>query len=170
MILHGMLPYVEGSRFTVRSHNPPPPGSIKKLHHLTKEAKIERSKILPLKRCILHLPSGGSDGNYMVTFEVVNNIRAGPDHDAQVVAVRVLDSGPAFPEHLKGVGLVVAKLYYPLFSDHAGDDDTDPFLWLARQYEREAASYHRLSDLQGSVIPVFYGSYSLELPVEGSPS
>lgn len=60
---------------------------------------------------------------------------------------------------------LLQQVYDPLYFDHS-DDDTDPFLCVRCHYSREAASYTRLSDLQGTVIAAYYGSYSLELPVD----
>ncbi|KAJ9284666.1 hypothetical protein DTO021C3_7793 [Paecilomyces variotii] len=159
------VPYVKGHRFTVRSQNPPAPAPITESCSLTKEADIERRTVPPLQRCILHPPVGGSDGHSMVTFEVSHEIRAGEDHSAQIVAVNILNTSPDCPKTLQGVTTAVAKLYDPLYFDHS-DDDTDPFLCVKCHYSREAASYARLSDLQGTVIPAYYGSYSLELPVD----
>ncbi|PGH20388.1 hypothetical protein AJ80_03656 [Polytolypa hystricis UAMH7299] len=140
-----LVPYVKGRRLTVCSHNPPPPGVTTESRSLTKEADIER----------------GSDGDIMVTFEVVHGIRVGEDHSAQVVAANILKAGPNYPKALQGITTAVAKLYDSLYFDHY-DDGPDPFLCLT--------SFTKLSDLQGTVIPAYYGSYSLELPVDESSS
>ncbi|KKZ60238.1 hypothetical protein EMCG_05048 [[Emmonsia] crescens] len=163
------LPYVKGRRFTVCSHNPPPPGLASESRSLTKEANIERRTVPPIQRCILHPPLGGSDGDIMVTFEVAHEIRAGEGHFAQVLAVNILNASPSYPKPLQGITTAVAKLYDPLYFDHT-DFAADPFLITKYHYSRETASYTRLSDLQGTVIPVYYGSYSLELPVDESSS
>ncbi|KLJ06185.1 hypothetical protein EMPG_10389 [Blastomyces silverae] len=163
------VPYVKGRRFTVRSHNPPPPGLASESRSLTKEADIERRTVPPIQRCILHPPLGGSDGDIMVTFEVAHGIRTGEGHSAQVLAVKILNASPSYPKALQGITTAVAKLYDPLYFDHT-DDEADPFLLAKYHYSREAASYTRLSDFQGTVIPAYYGSYSLELPVDESSS
>ncbi|KAK2797822.1 hypothetical protein FQN50_009066 [Emmonsiellopsis sp. PD_5] len=163
------VPYVKGRRFTVRSHNPPPPGLPSESRSLTKEANIERQTVPPIQRCLLHPPLGGSDGDIMVTFEVSHEIRAGEDHSAQVLAVKILNARPNYPTALHGINTAVAKLYDPLYFDHT-DDGVDPFLLTKYNYSRETASYTRLSDFHGTVIPAYYGSYSLELPVDDSSS
>lgn len=60
---------------------------------------------------------------------------------------------------------VVAKLYDPLYFD---DDDLsfNPFKAVNYNYTREVVTYEVLSDLQGSTIPTYYGSYSLDIPVD----
>lgn len=60
---------------------------------------------------------------------------------------------------------VVAKLYDPLYFD---DDDLylNPFKAVDYNYTCEVAAFETLSDLQGSTIPKYYGSYSLDIPVD----
>jgi hypothetical protein len=161
------VPYSQGQRFTVRSHNPPlPPPKKDGACQLSKQAKVERLELSPLNRCLLHPPATGSPGTSTVEFEISRPLKAGNDHKAQVVVVNILrvDS-----EALNGVTTAVAKFYDPLYFDHS-DDGEDPFICVNYFYPYEVASYNRLSDLQGTVIPTFYGSYSLELPVPESSS
>lgn len=41
-----------------------------------------------------------------------------------------------------------------------------PFLVADKEYTRKVAAYKALSDFQGSIIPQYYGSYSLDIPLE----
>ena len=61
--------------------------------------------------------------------------------------------------------LVVAKLYDPMYID---DDEfyVNPFLVADKEYTHEVAAYRAFSDFQGSTIPQYYGSYSLDIPLE----
>ncbi|GAB1191418.1 hypothetical protein APSETT444_000590 [Aspergillus pseudonomiae] len=53
---------------------------------------------------------------------------------------------------------MVAKIYDPFYHDF----DEDSFLGADYDYTHECAAYTHLSDLQGSVIPRFFGSYNLK--------
>ncbi|KAB8255790.1 hypothetical protein BDV32DRAFT_161606 [Aspergillus pseudonomiae] len=53
---------------------------------------------------------------------------------------------------------MVAKIYDPFYHDF----DEDSFLGADYDYTHECAAYTHLSDLQGSVIPRFFGSYTLK--------
>ncbi|EER39539.1 conserved hypothetical protein [Histoplasma capsulatum H143] len=61
---------------------------------------------------------------------------------------------------------LVAKIYDPLNFSHI-QDDMDPFLCVDRDYSRETATYTALSksNLPGTVIPRYFGSYTLQWPV-----
>jgi hypothetical protein len=59
---------------------------------------------------------------------------------------------------------VVAKFYDPLYWDHY--DDGDAFHGVNYHYTHEAASYDKLIELQGTIVPHYYGSFSLDLPVD----
>ncbi|KAL1855952.1 hypothetical protein Plec18170_003819 [Paecilomyces lecythidis] len=57
-------------------------------------------------------------------------------------------------------------MYDPLYFD---DDEgfVNPFRCVDKHYTYEARVYNVLSDMQGWLIPKFYGSYTLDIPVEG---
>ncbi|RMZ38481.1 hypothetical protein CA14_007780 [Aspergillus flavus] len=57
---------------------------------------------------------------------------------------------------------MVAKIYDPLYHDFSFNDE-DPFLGVDYDYTHECAAYMHLSNLQGSVIPRFFGSYTLTI-------
>ncbi|EEP81434.1 predicted protein [Uncinocarpus reesii 1704] len=156
--------YTRARPFTVRSHIPPPIGSPLEPCTPWDDPRKERETISPLQRCLLHPPSGGLDGDHTVEFKVVHHLRAGRDHNSQVVVVSILNVSDNCPEVLVGVTTAVAKFYDPL---HADPDDWgfDPFFYSHQCYISEAAAYSKLSDLQGTVIPTYYGSYTLQLPV-----
>ena len=59
---------------------------------------------------------------------------------------------------------LIAKFYNPLYFDHK-QDDADPFLCTDHDYSHETAVCKALYQLQGTIIPRFYGSYTCELPI-----
>lgn len=58
--------------------------------------------------------------------------------------------------------MVAAKFYDPLYNDHILID-----AWASADYSyrNEAQAYQRLKPLQGVVVPRFYGSYTVDMPV-----
>lgn len=159
------LPYLTGQKLVLRSHTPPSPtvGSCA-LNPITAN---ERESKHPLERCLLHPPLPGSDRRHAVLMEITATIRVGDDQCAQLAAVQVLNVTPTTIHGLPTNQTLVAKLYDPLYFDHE-QDDADPFLCVDRDYSHETAAYTALSKLQGTVIPKYYGSYSLEIPVDAT--
>lgn len=81
--------------------------------------------------------------------------------------VEVLTASCPLVECLSKGQCVVAKLYDPMYID---DDNLyiNLFLVANKDYTNETAAYKALSDFQGSKIPRYYGSYSLDIPLEPS--
>ncbi|KAL1875021.1 hypothetical protein Plec18167_005689 [Paecilomyces lecythidis] len=164
------FPYVVGRKFHVRSHVPPPPTPLKPGCCLESDAgRLERQKLHPIDRCLLHPPLAGSDGPMELDLEISWPLSVGrSNHRAQLVAVDVANAD----EHAAVLGQgkrLVAKIYDPLYAT-AKDNDFDPFLLMDKNYTHEAAAYTRLPELQGSSIPRYYGSFSLEIPTSRSMS
>ena len=125
------------------------------------QARRERESIDPVQRCLLHPPLPGVFTSGVAELEIVRLVRAGDQHGAQLLAVRVLTSTHDLPSD---TGLL-AKLYDPLYFDHE-QDEADPFLCVDRAYTHESAVYTKIMDFQGSLIPKYYGSFSLSLPID----
>ncbi|KAK9239598.1 hypothetical protein V1525DRAFT_397871 [Lipomyces kononenkoae] len=159
------LPYYPGQQFTVVSHDPPEPTTYR--CNLNIHTARERESKHPLERCILHPPLPGSIGVTTVYLRIVESVRLGDNHSAQVAKVQVERVIPHESSSPPVDTPLIAKFYDPLYFDHE-QDDVDPFLCVDRHYSHEVAAYNALSDLQGSTIPRYYGSYSLELPAEAT--
>ncbi|RDL34546.1 uncharacterized protein BP5553_07674 [Venustampulla echinocandica] len=157
------FPFTVGKQLQVRPHIPPPPPRNRFSAFLENDRRHERDFIDPVQRCLLHPPvlgpRGGLDSG-VTELEIVRLVRAGDGHAAQLLAVRVLTSTNGLLPDMN----LLAKLYDPLYFDHE-QDDVDPFLAVYRAHTRECAVYKKVADLQGSVIPKFYGSFTLSLPV-----
>ncbi|KAK2789858.1 hypothetical protein FQN53_001221 [Emmonsiellopsis sp. PD_33] len=95
--------------------------------------------------------------------EIIDAIRAGDNHSAQLVTVLVKQVSPqnTLPTDTK----LPAKIYDPLYYDHE-QDDADPFLCVDRDYSQETAVYRSLPNLYGTIIPRYFGSFTLKLPVD----
>lgn len=160
------FPYATGTRLEVRSHTPPPPPSSYQSCDLEFEARQERRSVDPVERCLLHPPSGGTFTAGTAELEIVDFVRAGDQHSAQLFTDRVLSSSSItqkLPSGADSDELLVAKLYDPLYFDHE-QDDADPFMCVDLAYRRETAAYTKLQSFQGGVIPRFFGSFSLSVP------
>ncbi|PYI09185.1 hypothetical protein BO78DRAFT_395049 [Aspergillus sclerotiicarbonarius CBS 121057] len=161
------VPFTTGRAFTVRSHVTPPPTLVtrdccRNFHH----GREERARLPPVARSLKHPPLLGDLGSDIVEFEILDPIKVGDGHNAQVFNVRILNAQPN-SEVFHGRKELVAKVYDPLYLD---DDDgfLNPFLCVDKHYTHEVHAYRVLSNLQGNLIPRFYGSYSLDIRCEGT--
>ncbi|KAK2880684.1 hypothetical protein FQN49_000453 [Arthroderma sp. PD_2] len=157
------FPYTLGQEFTVRSHVPPPPTDLDCLPD--RAARREREEYNPLERCFIH-PPAGSDGNQVVRFKISKAILLEDNHNAQLGIVDILHVAPCTAGGPQENTTILAKFYDPLYYNHV-QDDVDPFLGAEYNYSHETAAYAALSELQGHAIPKYYGSFALELPVNG---
>ncbi|KAK9362912.1 hypothetical protein V1504DRAFT_438149 [Lipomyces starkeyi] len=146
---------------SIRSHDPAAPA----VGHcdLTRDGAWEREWKHPLEPCILHPPRPGSFGTATVDLKIVDIVRAGDQRSSQLVTVQVVNVDPPGSSLPLSNITLMAKIYDPLYFDHE-QDDADPFLCVDRAYCREVAAYKALSELQGTTIPRYYGSYSFDLP------
>ncbi|KFY13505.1 hypothetical protein V492_03225 [Pseudogymnoascus sp. VKM F-4246] len=160
------LPYTIGSCLKAHPHTPQPPdnedfpGCEPKCGDET-----EKHTVRPFDCCLLHPPWPGKTGAGVVEFKVVDWVRAGDPNTSQVVAIRVLNSTVGLPTDRD----IIAKIYDPLYFNHI-HTFADIFRFADYCYRRESAAYSHLVDLQGSVIPRYYGSYTISLPGNGKVS
>ncbi|GLA19489.1 hypothetical protein AnigIFM62618_007600 [Aspergillus niger] len=156
------IPYIKGWRFSARSHTTPAPTpvTLNGCRNSDRERE-ERAKLGPVARCCKNPPLPGDLGQQTVELEVLDPIRVGDGHSAQVFQVRVLNP-ELNTEVFQRTSQLVAKVYDPLYlDDHGGY--LNPFLCVNKHYTHEAQTYRALSDLQGGLIPRFYGSYSTDI-------
>ncbi|PGH28296.1 hypothetical protein AJ80_00187 [Polytolypa hystricis UAMH7299] len=155
------LPYIKGQCLTVQSHEPPAPTNNDCSYDPI--TAREREHIHPLKRCILHPPLEGQDGSTIANLEIIETVRAGDSHCAQLVVMQVKQVSPqnALPMGRR----LLAKIYDPLYFDHE-QDDADPFLCVDRDYSHETASYMALRELYGKIVPYYFGSFTLRWHVD----
>ncbi|ODH45038.1 hypothetical protein ACO22_00430 [Paracoccidioides brasiliensis] len=131
---------------------------------LSYEGHRERESTHPVDRCILHLPLPGLTGKGTIRLKVDGPVRTGDQHSAQLVTVHMVDKTPEISDSIPTDKYLVAKLYDPLYFDHE-QDDVDPFRYTDLAYSHETAAYRLLYPLEGTVIPKYYGSFTLELPI-----
>lgn len=96
----------------------------------------------------------------MAEVKIVRPIRTGDNCKAQLVVIQVTSSSSSMlPTDVE----LVAKIYDSLYFNH--DDDEDPFFCVDNAYSHETAAYRKLSDLQGDILPKYFGSFTIQLPV-----
>ena len=157
------LPYITGWKFTARQHNPPPPTRVTPGSCLNDDVGyLEWKEMNPVERCLQHPPLEGSYGSFSLDLQIRGTLRAGDDHNDQVVVVDVLTED----SHLKGQS-IVAKIYDPLYF-YDDDGYVNSLACVDKHYTHEAGIYAALSDLQGSMIPRYYGSFSIDIPIDSS--
>ncbi|OJJ70272.1 hypothetical protein ASPBRDRAFT_56092 [Aspergillus brasiliensis CBS 101740] len=158
------VPYTLGWRFTAEYHSVPAPTLVTRGCCMNSESdKKERKHLSPVDRCLKRPPLPGGKGNDAVRLEILQLLKCGDGHNSQVFIVRLLAStSQSLPQD--GTELV-AKIYDPLyFNDDEGR--LNPFLCMDQYYTYEANVYKALGEFQGRGIPRYYGSYSLDLPVD----
>ncbi|EER37887.1 conserved hypothetical protein [Histoplasma capsulatum H143] len=161
------VPYVEGWVFSVQSHIPPPPTPVTKDCCRNFQAgRVERRQLLPVERCLRHPPLPGNMEPRTIDLKVLDLLQVGDACNAQVFTVQILEVRPD-PQYFQSNRKLVAKIYDPLyFSDEEGF--LNPFHCVDKHYTHEAHAYNVLSKSHGGRVPRFYGSYSLNIPVDRS--
>ncbi|KAJ5584225.1 uncharacterized protein N7459_004025 [Penicillium hispanicum] len=160
------VPYIKGWRFTVQTHTPPARTLVTWNCHINdKKSKKERLQLDLIDRCLKHPPLPGQLGDNTVTLEIEDSFKTGDGHISQVFLVRLIGANPRIPNLPSDGVRLVAKVYDPLYIDY-DLGCFNPFICVDQWYSHEANVYPVLSHLQGQGIPKFYGSYSLDLPVD----
>ncbi|KAI9781090.1 MAG: hypothetical protein M1816_002561 [Peltula sp. TS41687] len=162
------LPYFPGQYILIRPHESPLP--IHSSCSLTPVSALERQQLHPLERCLLHPPLPGSIGSGTIQLRILQSVRVGDGHNAQLMRVQAAGSreDSNTPYFLPSGVDLMAKFYDPLYCDHE-QDDVDPFVSTDYHYTHETAVYKALSPVQGEFVPRYHGSYSCDFPIPGRP-
>lgn len=120
----------------------------------------------PEEKCVNLPPVPGtteqsSPETAAVTVEVTEELRVEDEQKSQLAVVRIVDSSTPHPAEE-----MVAKFYDPLYfpDDQDPAETDDPFYSVDLAYTHESAAYRQLTDLQGLIIPRFYGCFTLDFP------
>lgn len=158
------VPYAHAWKFAVHQHVPPDPTPVTYNCCLSNKFEMEERRLLPpAERCLRHSPLPGKIVSSVVQLEILDLIRVGDGCNAQVFTVKILGTGFNNGRNKE----LVAKVYDPLYFDDEGGL-IDPFRCVDKHYTHEVRAYNMLSELQGGLIPKFYGSYSFDISVHGS--
>ena len=164
------FPYTKGATIKISAHEPPsPPPPRRGILWADVE---EWRDFSPLERCLKHPPPPGVDLSGSAVLEIQSPVQAGDDLRSQVVRVQVkpADGGEGSQSILSkfpspdSQTQIVAKFYDPLYFNHK-QTDGDAFKLLNSTYPTEAGAYSKLEQVQGRVIPRYYGSFTCSFPV-----
>lgn len=128
----------------------------------------EMQNIHPLEMCLRHPPSThASPDADAIRFQVVDRVRVHDGCPSQISKVEI-KQGPLEDRETKRLRTststgITAKLYDPLYMDL--DDHMDPFMHADFCFAQESFVYEQMKPLWGSVVPYFYGSFTVEVPV-----
>ncbi|KAJ9219570.1 hypothetical protein DTO027B5_4838 [Paecilomyces variotii] len=160
------FPYTKGWIFHAQTHISPPPTPVTYNCCLsTTQEREDRERLGKLRWCLDHPPLSGEMGAGGIDLEIQDAFRVGDRCNAQVFTAKVLQAPPNF-RCLQPGKEIITKIYDPLyFNDEGGY--INPFRSVDKHYTHEARTYDVLSDIQGQLIPTFYGSYTSDIPVDG---
>lgn len=167
-------PYIKGSRWEIQEHDPPQPFGVgyKTMHERGPKAlaNMLQEQLPQSVYCMLNSPRGPEPppNTARIQIEVVETLRVNASQGPQVVVCRIISSDrDGIERKLKKLGCqLVAKLYDPLYYHHDGKFD---IIELAdMEYSREAAAYEHLQEegVDGQLLPAYFGSFTLEIPLE----
>ena len=160
-----LIPYAIDWTFHAQQHIAPPPPELSYRGCVnTPEQHTHLRQLHPIEQCLENPPLEGSYGPTRIELCVRDTIRVDDKHNAQLAVVEVLAAEPPVGGLVQGTH-VVAKLYDPLYVDDEGLT-MNPFMISDQAYTCEVATYNVLPDLQGAKIPRYFGSDSLDIPVE----
>ena len=164
------FPYTKGAKLKISPHEPPsPPPPRRGIVYADVE---EWRDFSPLQRCLKHPPPPGVNLSGSAVLEIQSPVQADDDLRSQVVRVQVKPAGS--DEGSQNIlsklpspdsqAQIVAKLYDPLYFNH-NQTDGDPFKLINSTYPTEAGAYSKLQQVQGKIIPRYYGSFTCSFPV-----
>ncbi|KAM3523731.1 hypothetical protein NHJ13051_004919 [Beauveria bassiana] len=159
-------PYNVGATFLATSHNPSSNTSRafpRPTDHVQERIRTRH----PAELCLEYLPDPGMrPGNRQLHLTITEQLQVSECENSQVVTTRPLAvQGQPLPFNVARDAVVAAKFYDPLYNDHIL---IDAWKSVDYSYRNDAQAYQRLGPLQGIVVPRFYGSYTVDIPVPQS--
>jgi hypothetical protein len=159
------IPYQVGNVLSARSYSPPPAGDF---YYTWAYGRIkdEIRDFHPLQLCLKTPPATGTLGDETVCLRIIHQIRVQDLSNSQVVKVKPIEwEGKGYPLFLTARSSgVAAKLYDPMYYDF-DENRPDPFANCDAAYAHETMAYSHLRPLYGTVVPHFYGSYTIDIPL-----
>ncbi|CAN6645241.1 hypothetical protein TRVA0_021S00342 [Trichomonascus vanleenenianus] len=151
---------------TLRSHTPPNlMESYKRLRHIFHRGRVDLND-LPMLDTVLEVPPlPGQEGEDEIKIKLLEEI-VPPEEDCQRLFMAEITSAhvPQMDGDSNGMK-VVAELFDPLTI--VGNDAS---VQSDLTYISTATCYKLLKDLQGKLIPKYYGSYTMKVPVKDHPN
>ena len=158
------IPYTVGTVLEAQVHHPSEPPD--EMGRLSRELVDKTYHVSPLQLCLDNQPMTGSLDAGKLTFRITGTIVSEDLRRTQLANVEILKTREELTLH--GHRLL-AKFFDPLYADWEWLE-CDEFYAAESHYAREVQAYHHLKHLQGSIIPRFYGSYNVRVPVTDHPT
>lgn len=165
------IPYRSGAVFSATSHTPPKP-PLGSQHYPTEVAKEEINNTHPLDLCFKYPPEG-QQGDVRLQLRATREVRVKDPANGQLVMVEPTVVTPgvvhssttaSLIDWISSGGQVVAKFFDPLYYDF-DRNRFDPFASSDATYRHEVEAYHHMQPLYGKVVPRFFGSYLVDIPL-----
>lgn len=160
------IPYKKGLKLTIHRHIPSMPFGGRHVGHRDSVPKDALLTATAVDQCLAYPPLEGETclEEPSRTLEIVGELRVGDEARAQVVLCHLDDDDKE--------QIVVGKIYDPLY--YSRRDEDFPFIVPDITYEAdhdyllEAAAYTELEDSQlgGTMIPTYYGSWTFNIDVK----
>ncbi|KAK8143725.1 hypothetical protein G3M48_006829 [Beauveria asiatica] len=155
-------PYGVGATLLATSHTPSS-NTCRPFPRPTDDVRERIRTRHPAELCLEYLPDRGTPGDRQLHLTITEQLQVSECENSQVVTARPLAvQGQPLPFNVARDGVVAAKFYDPLYNDHIL---IDAWKSVDYSYRNEAQAYQRLEPLQGVVVPCFYGSYTVDIPV-----
>jgi serine/threonine protein kinase len=103
--------------------------------------------------------------SFTICIEIIGHKRLGLRRRSQVVIVKIISGIPECEGFPAAEEKAIAKIYDPTYAFEGQGRDLQACKW---SMENERNAYTKLSDLQGSIIPKFYGEYVAHRPMNAS--
>ncbi|CAK7263640.1 hypothetical protein SEPCBS57363_000671 [Sporothrix epigloea] len=177
-------PFVSGSHWWIQQHEPLPPfGSGYKIKCRRGEeafTKMRKEQLPQSIYCLTNQPPGPEppEDAPRLEIEIGEALRPLLTQGSHIVACRVISgtvppvcstdstaSATSEPPLPTPSPVIVAKIFDPLYYYHNGDFDIVELADM--EYCREAFAYQHLlrEGVDGHLLPAYYGSYSLDVPL-----
>jgi len=150
------IPYITGAAFIARRHEPPTTFEMGYWQQRRRTLPVT-DDVSQLDWCLAHPPATGRTHSTEIRcINILETIRIGENHGAQIV--------------LTADGYVAKlydPLYYPFQNPSYPEEKVNVTDAADKDYIREAAAYSELlgTSLEGSIMPRYYGSWTLDIPV-----
>lgn len=152
------FPYFKGAKFLVRKHEPP---RTLEMGYWRKRGRCGGPEVIgnpsQLELCLAHPPTPGiTYSEEARCIEIAKIIRGGQSCGAQTVLT---------------VDGLVAKFYDPLYYDFGGDHWEDSEIHVTgdadKHYITEVTAYSEMrgTSLEGSIMPAYHGSWTMDIPI-----
>lgn len=166
------IPYQPGCIVKAQAYAPPP---LPDYHYTWACGQLEKdiAERHPLQLCLENPPTAGTPGQETLELEITQPVRVKDLSNSQIAQVAILKretrgSQSMLPASTDGIS-IAAKFYDPLYYNY-DESQPDPFANCDAAFAHETNAYQHLGQVYGIIVPRFYGSYSVDIPLPSDPA